>query len=201
MNFYLSLSLTLACAGFASGDFIKTTFFLSSTKCSGNVYQTVSQLVGCTPQGPKNSLSITCLNSSGATAAVYSTLDCSGPSRSIDVPFDSSCSASGAQSWLTQCVTGSYSALQNFLNFIWASSALLHYSFTYSQHAQNTHPFQLSFLQPLPRASTWPTTLDHQTPAPLPRVQSLNTSRTLLPTFAYRDHLPRGSSLAATPRT
>lgn len=101
----LSLSL-----GAATADYIQTTFYLSSSKCSGPVFQTVSQLVGCSPQG-SSSLTVTCLNSTAAIADVFTdSTDCTGSSTPIDVPFDSSCTATGAQSSLSQCITGSYSA-------------------------------------------------------------------------------------------
>jgi hypothetical protein len=105
---YHLLSLAIAVST-VNADFIQTTFYLSSSKCSGQVFQTVSQLVGCSQQG-SSSLTVTCLNSSAAIAEVFSGTDCTGPSTPIDVPFDSSCTATGAQSSLSQCVTGSYSA-------------------------------------------------------------------------------------------
>ena len=105
---------TLALALFAAtaADFIETDFFLSSARCGGPVFQRVAQLVGCSVQGT-SSLRVSCLNATAAIADVFSTTDCSGPSRPIEVPFDSACAASGAlaQSSQTRCATGAYSAL------------------------------------------------------------------------------------------
>jgi hypothetical protein len=105
MRTLATLATIVACS---NADFIQTTIYLSSGKCSGQVFQTVSQLVGCSRQGQR-SLTVTCLNSSAATADVFDGTDCTGPSTPIDVPFDSSCTATGSQSSVSQCVTGSYS--------------------------------------------------------------------------------------------
>ena len=107
MMFRLLASLALAVT--ISADYIQTSFYLANARCSGQIFQTVAQLPGCTVQGA-HSLTISCLNDTAAVADVYSSLDCTGPSSPIEVPFDSSCSASGAQSSLSQCKTGPYSA-------------------------------------------------------------------------------------------
>lgn len=102
--------LALAFAAGVAADYIHTNFYLSSTKCNGVVFQQVAQLVGCSAQG-SSSLTVSCLNDTAAMADVFSTTDCTGPSRSIEVPFDSACSANGAMTSQTQCVTGEYSEL------------------------------------------------------------------------------------------
>ena len=105
----LRLLASLALAAPITADYIQTSFYLANARCSGAVFQTVAQLPGCTVQGA-NSLTVSCLNDTAAVANVFSNRDCSGPSSTIEVPFDSSCSASGSQSSLSQCKTGPYSA-------------------------------------------------------------------------------------------
>jgi hypothetical protein len=104
-------AFTLAIAIGVRADFIQTNFFLSTAKCSGQVFQSVAQLVGCTVQGSTASLRVSCINDTAATAAVFSTLDCTGPSQPIDVPFPSACGVAQGGSSQTVCKTGPYSAL------------------------------------------------------------------------------------------
>ena len=104
------LAALIALASGASADFISTTFYLGSAKCSGPVFQTVAQLTGCAAQDNGASLTVTCINATAAEAAVYTTSDCTGPSTTIAVPFDSSCSSDAQLSRRTLCAAGPYGA-------------------------------------------------------------------------------------------
>jgi hypothetical protein len=100
----------------ARADFIQTNFYLSSARCGGQVFQSVAQLAGCTVSGATASLRVTCVNDTAATADVFSTLDCTGPSQPIDVPFPSTCAAvAQGGSSQTKCKTGPYSACRRAL--------------------------------------------------------------------------------------
>lgn len=104
------LRSTLLIAIGARADFIQTNFYLSTARCSAPAFQSVAQLVGCTVQGTTASLRVTCINDTAATADVFSTLDCTGPSQPVDVPFPSTCAAGAQGSSQTMCKTGTYSA-------------------------------------------------------------------------------------------
>ena len=98
-------------------DFLQSTYFTPiDDQCSGPRLQAISQLMGCTWQGPSASFSLTCTSPSSSIINVFSTPDCSGPSSPTRVPVNNSCApgSKGSGFFTQRCIKGAYSASREF---------------------------------------------------------------------------------------
>jgi hypothetical protein len=103
----LALVLLAAAVPAATADYLQTTFFPSTTDCSGSFSQKVFSSIGCLDVGSGLFATLSCTSSTTARFNLFTTPQCTGSSTPSNFDFNSTCAAGGSSSSQQQvCVSG-----------------------------------------------------------------------------------------------